>query len=472
MAGAGSGSGPLPIEHVVVLMLENRSFDHMLGFLDHGGLQSITAEPLPNPDDPSAPGSPTHVPFALQDHDSLSFDPKHGYPDVMRQLTASKGPWQAPYALTNTGFAWNYHERRGAPGEEVLGCYTPALLPVLYTLAREYAVCSRWHCSLPSETWPNRLFAHAATSDNLVTNVERRYTNRTIFEALSSAGHHWQIYAGDIPQVACFPELYFHDHGFRFSRLGAFFSQAREGKLRGYSFLEPRHFGSACSSQHPLAKVLLGEELIRDVYQALASNPKTWSTTLLIVTYDEHGGFFDREPPPQAVPPRQDAADPEDGFRFDLLGPRVPAVLVSPYIEQATVYDEALDHTSIAATLRELFAFEETLTDRDAAAKSVVPVLTREEAREPLTLPSLPPTTPAELHPAAWAEGIAPDGTIGLNDLQQMLVAMAQRIDAEEPPPPAPEGIAPEPLPEPPFRSEAELGEFVESFRRRHLDRA
>jgi phospholipase C len=459
------------ITHVVVLMLENRSFDHMLGFLDHAGLEPVTKDPLLNPIDPADPSSPAPTPFALADYDSLSFDPKHGYPDVMRQLTATAGPWAKPYTLTNTGFAWNYHERRGAPGEEVLGCYTPELLPILSTLAREFAVCSRWYCSVPSETWPNRLFAHAATSDDLVRNVDRRYTNRTIFEALSSAGHHWQIYAGDIPQVAAYPELFFHDGGFRFSRLSAFFTQAREGKLRGYSFIEPRHFGSAVSSQHPLAKVLLGEELIRDVYQALAANPETWNSSVLLITYDEHGGFFDREQPPAAVPPHPNAVDPDDGFRFDLLGPRVPAVVVSPYIEPKTVYDEVLDHTSIAATLRELFAFEETLTDRDAAAKGVSAVLARKEPRDPVLLPELPPTPAAELTPEAWAEGIAPDGTIELNDFQQQLVALAQRLEEEQPPPPTAEGIEPAPAPEPAFRSEAELGEYIEAFRRRQLDR-
>lgn len=456
-----------PIEHVVVVMLENRSFDHMLGFLDHGGLEPVTKDPLPNSENPSDPNAPVALPFALEGYKELSFDPKHGYPDVMRQLTASEGPWLAPYGLTNTGFAWNYHERRGAPGQEVLGCYTPALLPILSTLAREYAVCSRWFCSVPSETWPNRLFAHAATSDNLVKNVERRYTNRTIFEALSSAGHHWQIYAGDIPQVAAFSELYYHDGGIRFSRLNKFFEQARDGHLRGYSFIEPRHFGSATSSQHPLAKVLLGEELIRDVYQALASNAKTWASSVLLITYDEHGGFFDREHPRPAVPPYPDASDPESGFSFDLLGPRVPAVVVSPYIEEHTVYDEVLDHTSIAATLRELFAFDETLTDRDAAAKSVGPVLTRTEARPAVELPALPLIRPAELRPEEWAEGITVEGTIELNDLQQELIALAQRIDAERAPA-APAGA--EPAPEPTFRSEAELGEYIEAFRRRHLD--
>ena len=266
-----------PIKHVVVLMFENRSFDHMLGLLDHHpGLPPVTKHPLANPLDPANPSGPKYSPFALADYESLHYDPKHGYEDVMKQLTANVGPWRAPYSPTNTGFAWNYHEQRKGDGSEVMGCYPPKLLPAMTTLAREYAVCSRWFCSLPSETWPNRLFAHAGTSDNLVENDVRFYSNRTVFELLSKANpkRSWQIYAGDIPQVSAFRKLWWHDGGPRFSRLNEFFKHARENRLKSYSFIEPRHFGSAMSSQHPLGKVLLGEHLIRDVYEALTENPK------------------------------------------------------------------------------------------------------------------------------------------------------------------------------------------------------
>jgi phospholipase C len=458
------------VQPVVVLMLENRSFDHMLGFLDHGGLPPV--EGPANPLDPADPKSARYHPFRLKDHRALSRDPKHGYPDVMRQLTAKGPPWQLPGELTNEGFAWNYHERTGAPAKEVLGCYTPELLPVMSTLAREYAVCSRWLCSLPSETWPNRLFAHSGTSNNLVENVEELYSTRTVFEALSDAGRNWQIYAGDIPQVAVYKELWWHDGGPRFSRLSEFFEHAREGRLRNYSFLEPRHFGSAANSQHPLEQVVLGEELIRDVYEALAANPKTWRSTLLLITYDEHGGFFDREPPPPAVPPEPGAQDEKHGFGFDLLGPRVPAIVVSPYVTRGSVDDTDHDHTSIIASLREIFAFEETLTDRDANAIGVADLLTEEELRAPIPLPEVPTVLAAELGPEAWAAGVRGDGTIRLNDFQQQLVDLALHIEEEaEPPTPSVRGVEPAPPPGPPFRSELEIGEFVEAFRRRQLER-
>jgi phospholipase C len=457
------------IKHVVVLMLENRSFDHMLGLLPH--LPTVLDEPLPNLLEPGKKDGQSYTAFALGDYEALGADPKHGFPDVMRQLTAHGEPFKAPYKPSNNGFAWNYHARRGVSGAQVLGCYPPQLLPILSMLAREYAVCTRWFCSVPSETWPNRLFAHAATSDDLLDNDERLYDNRTIFEALSHAKKHWQIYAGDIPQVAAYSELWWHDGGPRFSRLSDFFEHAREGRLPNYAFIEPRHFGSACDSQHPLSKVLLGEKLIASVYNAIAASVDGWRSTLLLITYDEHGGFFDRIPPPAAVPHRPGVTDPKYGFAFDLLGPRVPAVVISPWIERGTVDSEVHDHTSIMATLRELFAFEETLTARDEAATGLAHLLTQQQPRDPVPLPDVPVVRAAELGPAEWAEGVAPDGTIELNDLQQQLVNLALLIESKTPAPKDERGLELEPPPQPPFTSEAEVGEFVEAFRRRQMER-
>jgi phospholipase C len=459
------------MNHVVVLMFENRSYDHMLGLLDHPKLPTVLDEPLPNPIDPAQPGSPAHTAFELDGYEALTADPKHGFPDVMRQLTGHAEPWKPPYHLKNNGFAWNFHARRGASGTQVLGCYTPRLLPILSTLAREYAVCSRWFCSVPSETWPNRLFAHAATSDNLLVNDERPYTNRTIFEALTHAGRSWQIYAGDIPQVACYRKLWWHDGGPRFSRLDDFLESAKGGHLPNYSFIEPRHFGSACSSQHPLSKVLLGERLLADVYKAITTKKNIWESTLLVITYDEHGGFFDRVHPEPAVPPTPGKKDPKHGFAFDLFGPRVPAVIVSAWTDSLTVDDHPRDHTTIMATLREAFDFDETLTKRDAAATGLAHLLTRDKPRKPVPLPAVPATRGAELGPAEWAEGVAPDGTIMLNDLQQQLINLAQQIERETPAPKDERGREVAPAPQPPFESEAELGEFVEAFRRRQMER-
>ena len=136
-----------------------------------------------------------------------------------------------------------------------------------------------------------------------------------------------------------------------------------------------------------------------------------------MITYDEHGGFFDRVHPGPAVPPTPGKKDPKHGFAFDLLGPGVPAVLVSAWIDPLTIDDHTRDHTTIVATLRAAFSFDETLTKRDAAATGLAHLLTCDRPRKPVPLPSVPATRGAELGPAEWAEGVAPDGTIMLNDL-------------------------------------------------------
>jgi phospholipase C len=456
------------IKHVVVLMLENRSFDHMLGALHHGGLKPVDGPS--NPRDPRFPDRDLYAPTPLTTYEELHHDPKHAYADVMKQLTAREGPWDAP-VLTNTGFAWNYHERTGGNGSEVMGYHTKELLPVLYRLAREYAVCARWFCSVPSETWPNRLFAHAGTSDNEVGNVPRAYYKRTVFEVLSSAGHGWRIYAGDIPQVAVFPALWKHHGYWRFFRLGDFFADARANRLQEYSFIEPRHFGSWGSSQHPRSRVLLGEELIRDVYEAIASNPKTWESTMLLITYDEHGGFFDRKHPPTAHPPYEGAMNIETGFRFDLLGPRVPAIVVSPYVKRLTVDNESdYDHTSIIATLCDNIDLHGALGGRVANAKSFRHLLTESTPRDPLRLPAVPPLPVDDLGVDEWASGLNLDSTIRLNDLQEQLVRLAQNSEHDawlsEQPAPGFEQTQLLPI----FETEATLEHYIEKFRRRLMD--
>jgi phospholipase C len=409
--------------------------------------------------------------FPLDSCEDVSVDPGHGYPDVMQQLSGDNGPWQAPYDdLTNNGFAWNYAARAGADrAGEVMGCYTDAdeHVPALWHLAREFAVCSRWFCSVPSETWPNRLFAHAATSDNESRQDVRPYKNETIFNRLSDAGKCWRVYVGDIAQVMAYTNLLWSPGHDRFDFMEDFFDDARAGTLPNYSFIEPRHLLRWANSQHPRQRVQRGDRLLKEVYEALAGNPEVWRSVLLIVTYDEHGGFFDRISPPRATPPSPGALDPASGFAFDLLGPRVPALVVSPFVKRGRVDRTVYDHSSIVRTVREVFELGGPLTDRDRDAQSVIDLLTLSEPREPPPMPPLPELPDqAPEDPSVWAEGFEPDGTIALNDFQRSLVELKAVLDAEKP------GVEPEELaaaPKPPFRSEAELEAFVADFQERHV---
>lgn len=417
------------VEHVVVLMLENRSFDHLLGHLDHGSLDPVTSA-LDNVQDVANPDGPRYPVHFLSSDGDVTVDPGHSHEDVTRQLTCAELPLS--YDQINMGgFAWNYAKRLadkdGDPSRagDIMGCHTADQVPVLSTLAREYAVCSRWFCSVPSETWPNRLFAHAAQSDGLLENVIRPYTHRTTFDVLRDAKVPWAIYAGDVPQTAAYFELVdaFRD---RFNPLSEFYEDVRDGSLPRYSFLEPRHFRRV-DSQHPTHSVMLGDQLLRSVYNALASNPDIWQSVLLIVTWDEHGGFYDRVRPERTVPPSA-GVQSKEGFAFDILGVRVPALVISPFVAPLTVSDQTYDHASIVRTVFEAFGLDEQLTDRDAQAASVLDLLTQQDARTPVVLPP----NPSRTRGAVTDEGAT--GPVRLDDLQLGLVDLAKQLDAHRAP--------------------------------------
>jgi hypothetical protein len=218
-----------------------------------------------------------------------------------------------------------------------------------------------------------------------------------------------------------------------------------------------------------------GERLIKSVYEALAANDEIWHRVLFIVTYDEHGGFYDHVPPPPADPPHEGGRDPEHGFEFNLLGPRVPAVVVSP-IARRGADSTVRDHASIVKTIREVFDIPTPLTDRDAAAASVLDLLDgpRRDA------PPLPPITREKdaaagleglegLEVARWAEGVRPDGTIRFNELQEGLLELKRQLDEEEGGRPGLESVKPVETPPTGYTSTAQLESTIEDFRRQHM---
>jgi phospholipase C len=417
-------AGVPSVEHVVVVMLENRSFDHMLGHLDHGGLTPIdeATDIVRDVFDPEGPRCSVH--FWPSNRD-VTADPGHSFADVVRQLTGDDPPLRHD-AIDMSGFAWNYarqlvdRDQDPVLTGDIMGCHSAEQVPVLSTLAREFAVCSRWFSSVPSETWPNRLFAHAAQSDGLVHNRVRLYSHRSVFDALSDARVSWAVYAGDIPQAAAYFHLRdaFRD---RFNTFGEFLDDVRDGTLPRYSFVEPRHFRRV-DSQHPTHSVTLGDEFLRRIYDALRSNEDIWPGTLLLITYDEHGGFFDRESPQPTVPPNGKLAN-EFGFAFDLLGVRVPAVVVSPHIPRGTVDDRVHDHASIVRTVLDAFGIDERLTRRDEHATSVLALRT---ASEPRLAPDLPPA-----RPEVTTELLETPPTVVLDDLQASLIELARLLDEQ-----------------------------------------
>jgi phospholipase C len=333
--------------------------------------------------------------------DPMKVDPYHEFTDVVEQLCGQgiQYPKGGPYPpITNSGFVANFVLRaqpKTQPADkridDVMKCFAPAGLPVLAALAKEFAVCDSWHASLPGPTWPNRFFALGASSaglDHSPTNAETviwqaadgfQYENGSIFGAVNSAKQKlkWRIYAGQIMFT-----LAHALKGVHLWDLRGFSSFAKDLQDPNYpaqfTWIEP-NYGHVTTdyeggnSQHPLDGVVGGEALIKATYEAIRNSP-LWDSSVLIITWDEHGGYFDHVAPEAAVPPRDKPQFPgatRYEFGFDLYGPRVPAVVISPLVPRNTIDHRAYDHTSIPATVERLFDLQ-PLTARDRAARDVL----------------------------------------------------------------------------------------------------
>jgi phospholipase C len=267
-------------------------------------------------------------------------------------------------------------------------------------LARNNLCFNNWFCSMPGPTWPNRLFAHAASSGGLdnsmsglnsgdaVTNPARYldFENGHIFDRLTAKGVTWRVYHHkatlnlDYPQVLSLKGMVNKWHDTKFFRpYSNFASDTKSGDVASYTFIEPRYgipTYSRGNSQHPTGTISLGEMLIRDTYNAIFKQT-IGNTSALLVTWDEHGGFFDHVRPPAAVPPgdkplNQKRAQNPKNYAFDRFGVRVPAVLISPWLPAglgSTVFGNAtFDHSAIVRALRTTFSLGGPLTNRDNAA--------------------------------------------------------------------------------------------------------
>jgi phospholipase C len=409
------------VDHVVVLMLENRSFDHMLGYLYAAqGNKSLSGQDFDGltGTELNLDANGNQVPAAQITGQTLNAywlplcDPGEGYKNTNQQLfdiDPAAQPPQPPVAA-NQGFVKNFattlqHPVEPAlPGAEpasIMQMHTPETLPVLSALAQGFAVCDRWFASAPTETIPNRAFALAGTSQgHLTDNKDNVYTCGSIYGALTKATVSWRVYGYtqapytqmDFPDTRSAPAA-------NFGLFAEFQQQAVDGGLPAFSFLEPE-WGSRGNSQHPAYNVAAGEALISQVYRACRDG-QNWGSTLLIITYDEHGGCYDHVPPPQgAVPPDANPPTPDFGFDFTRFGVRVPTVLISPLIARGTVYrapdgGPPHDHTSLLATIEKRWGLP-PLTQRDAAAPDIGSVLTLDQPRtdDPLAGVQPPPVNP------------------------------------------------------------------------------
>jgi phospholipase C len=429
---------PVPaIDHVFVLMLENRAFDHMFGF---SGLKGADQDGQPTAVIGADPGqdfnvdSGTHQPvpvttdppadFALKGVDQ---DPGHEFEDTLMALCAQfdeagnlvlPAPRYQPVPggyppITNGGFVENYmhpsnpDDKASSTPDRIMRCFdTAEQLPVMYQLAQEFAICDQWFSSMPGPTWPNRFFLLAASTGGLdhspstadiitATTVEGyRFENGNVFDLLDDNCIDWRIFEGDdFPVSFALSGMNLNALQGRFTNFEDFESELSEpGFSPRFVFIEPKYGAhgfdvtgpgdfTCGNSMHPLDDVTRGEKLIKTVYEAIRNSPH-WENSLLLIVFDEHGGFYDHVRPPAAVPPGDTMTESyiQHHFQYDQLGVRVPALVISPLIQRGVIDHTIYDHTSMLASVERLFRIR-PLTNRDHAANDFLHLLSLDSPR-------------------------------------------------------------------------------------------
>jgi phospholipase C len=415
------------IEHVVVLMLENRSFDHVFGF--RPGVEGLKGTEF-NVLDPSQPESPSNPAFHVTGGASYATEsgqgPGHSIAAANWQLCNNKNGPGADSPARNNGFVKNYRselilDHVGSPtADEISGvmeAFQPNRLPAINALADAFCLCDHWFSEVPGPTQPNRLFMHSATSAGYVHNDWKHiFDQRTIYNSLEDAGKTWATYDFDLNEVKNFSQV--NEKKSHFKRFDpSFAADAKAGQLPNYAFVLPRfnNGDQPANDQHAPNDVRYGDHFIADVYAALVQNADAWKKTVLIVTYDEHGGYYDHVVPPAQNVPNPDGLKsplPNDPswvtpFAFDRLGFRVPALIASPWVKKGRVDSTQYQHTSVLATLKKLFGLNSFLTKRDAGASAfdqLFSELAQPRDDYPTELPriALPPLPSRDdpLHPA------------------------------------------------------------------------
>ena len=438
------------LDHVVVVMFENRSFDNLLGRLYAPGevraFEGVIGKDLKNPIPAWAANGADRkfVPYAVAPNMNTPHpDPGEEYPHIstdlfgvldpenrFKPLAKMVPPWNAPdwprQQPTMDGFVADYISaftaeigRQPTYDEyaQIMMGYTPEQLPVTSTLARGFATFDHWFCEVPSQTFTNRSFFHAATASGFVINYPPadafpvRNTAETLFERLEAKGLTWRVYC-DAPSPMSFTGII---HASRlhsrfatnFSTVADFLADAEAGRLPNYAFIEPNMWHGHNDMHPPIAALLHnlpydepssllgGEALLAQIYDAVRSSASSTGSnalnTLLVVAFDEAGGTYDHVPPPAAPPPDPAAPAGQMGFTFDRSGQRVPAIAISAWTPERTVVTDDHRHTSLIRTLRERWSLGAPLTARDAVAPDLAPVLSLETPRPPEDWPDVTP---------------------------------------------------------------------------------
>lgn len=392
---------------IVIVMMENRSFDHVLGHLSmtrFGNRKDVAGlvDPEANLDYTNFLDGQGYQPFQLKDG-PLLHDLPHSRSLVAAQLAKTGSQF------TMSGFVDAYYQATGSKiiDPPPMGFLSPGDVSTSSFLATQYAVCDHWFAPLPTDTQPNRSVAYSGYSliDDTKPRAIPTVKENFIFEWLNAHGVSWRVYHCGISFFTLFDR--FHEEvlgpDFRsFRHFPADFESESAAKMPGVIFIEPEysdspvHFGWTPNDNHPPTPVGPGENFLRDIYRLLTKDPAKWNRTLLIVTHDEHGGFFDHVPPLAISTPVPPGALYPAGF--ENTGPRVPALIASPWVAPGTVFNGPMDHTSILQLLSEKFAGTADYNDevgrrRKLGIQSVSQVLAQSLAQPRADIPVPPQDT-------------------------------------------------------------------------------
>jgi phospholipase C len=366
----------IPIDHFVIVMQENRSFDHYF-------------QELPKFGQPEADVAPPDY----QNHDSYTDRDVKPFHQTSLCGKDTRHDWNSAHAQFDGGKMDGFVYTSNPKGKRALGYYDATDLAFYYTLANTFAIGDRYFASMLGPTWPNRMFFHSGTTFGHIGNAppkERIPEDQSLFQQLSRKGIEWVVYAeGMTFEEKIFTHL--HDiKGDHFKDLDGFFADAKANTLPAYVWIESSYGGPDATDEHPPADVQLGQRFVAHVIDALMKSP-AWSHSALFIMYDEPGGFFDHVPPPAACPP--DDIEPmlekrHVRARFDRLGMRTPFIVVSPFAKAHYVSHQTYSHSSVPRLVQARFELP-ALSARDA--NSTVPFDMFDFENPPfLSPPSLP----------------------------------------------------------------------------------
>jgi phospholipase C len=388
----GRFTGSFPFDHIVLVMQENHSFDNYLGMLP------VSGQPLADGFTFNAKEEPVNF-NPIGDERMYVY---HQSGAIGAQDTGSQS-WDDTHLQIDGGAMDGF----ATTGPGSMGYYTEDDLPFYYSLAKTFTLANRWFCSAPAQTYPNRRFYMAGTASGVVStdisNVTVKPANGTIWDQLSKHGISWRNYFSDAPTTAIIVDTILK-HPLNLAHIEQFFLDAALGTLPAVSLVDSNMgaiqgeipgvieklpapiptflntpdliLETTCQSEESPEDIQLGEQFVAKVVHAVMHGPK-WHRTLLVWLYDEHGGYYDHVPPPaaiapDAIPPNIGPSDQPGGY--DLYGPRVPAVVVSPFAKPAAVTNVVHDHTSVLATIEQQWNLP-ALTARDANAATLADFL-------------------------------------------------------------------------------------------------